>query len=223
MYMKFILAEDKKAGERALAARLIDALSMGPVLWLVPGGSNIPISVDVMQSLPEKLQTNLVIALTDERYGAPNHPDSNWLQLTEAGFKPGRAAVITPLSSDPLPLAQAIARYEKNLAQAFQKAGVIIGQFGIGADGHIAGILPGSSAVKDTNLVASYEAPDFTRITLTPTALAHLQAAYVFAYGEAKEPALSQLRDENLSITEQPSQILKQLPEVYIYNDQLED
>jgi hypothetical protein len=50
-----------------------------------------------------------------------------------------------------------------------------------------------------------------------------LTAAYVFAFGDAKREALQQLRDESLSLDDQPAQIIKQLPEAYVYSDQLSD
>lgn len=220
--MEFIYSESTQEGMRALAARLGDELSQRPVLWLLSGGSNIPVSVDVMRVLPEQLQPNLTIALTDERYGAPNHPDSNWLQLTEAGFQPGNSKIIPVLSSEARPLAQVVASYEKRLKQALDDAGIVIGQFGIGADGHTAGILQHSSAVADENLVCGYQAPDFARITLTPSAIRQVNAAYIFAFGAEKQSALEDLRTKEVTVAEQPAQLLKEINEVRIYTDQKE-
>lgn len=219
--MEFIRISDLNTGERALAARLANELSERRVLWLVPGGSNIPISVIVMNSLPKKLQANLTVALTDERYGAPNHLDSNWLQLREAGFRPGVAKIIPVLGNRPMPLGETITAYEKNLKQALDEVDLVIGQFGIGPDGHIAGILPNSSAAIDKNLVCGYQAPTFTRITLTPAGFKYVDAAYVFAFGDEKLQTLQNLLDKNLPIAKQPSQILKTIEEVYVYNDQI--
>lgn len=207
----------------ALTQRLKQELSGHKrVLWLVPGGSNIPLSVQVMRELAPETHANLAIMLTDERYGLLNHPDSNTLQLTEAGFDPGTATVIPVLTADNLSLEATCARYNQAISTAFDNADVIVGQFGMGADGHIAGMLPGSPAVNSKDLVAGYDAGNFIRITLTAKALKHVDVAYVFAYGDAKHEALTKLKTKKLTLKEQPAQVLKQMPESYMYNDQVE-
>ena len=47
-------------------------------------------------------------------------------------------------------------------------------------------------------------------------------AAYVFAFGADKKPALENLLT-NIDLIVQPAQILKSLPEAYVYNDQVGD
>ncbi|HSW37053.1 MAG TPA: 6-phosphogluconolactonase [Candidatus Saccharimonadales bacterium] len=219
--MQFVKTEGWQAGTQALSKRLTEELKAGKkVLWLVPGGSNIPASVAIMNNLPVELTENLAILLTDERYGLPGHPDSNFKQLHDAGFNPQQATFIPALVEN-LKLQDTTQRYEELVQQAFAHAEVTIGQFGIGPDGHIAGILPRSPATNSNSLVASYEAPPFVRLTMTFEALRRLQVAYAFVFGAEKRAALDKLKAEDLTLAEQPSQILKQLPEAYIYNDQI--
>lgn len=221
--MRFVRTEGWDKGTQALAKRLQTELKKNvPVLWLVCGGSNIPASVEVMKTLPDDATQNLAIMLTDERYGEVGHIHSNAKQLMDKGFA-SKQAIFVPALVPGHSLQETKIRYEEAVRRAFAHAKVIIAQFGIGADGHIAGILPHSPAAASTDWVAAYETDEHTRITLTFEALRHITAAYAFVFGEEKKPALLQLRDEALDLADEPSQILKELSEAYVYNDQLSD
>jgi 6-phosphogluconolactonase/glucosamine-6-phosphate isomerase/deaminase len=210
-------------GAEPLLERLTKELEGGKhVMWLVPGGSNIPLSVTVMNGLPEEHTKHLTIYLTDERYGEIDHPDSNSRQLREAGFDPKNARMVNVLARD-LNLEETCEQYGMSIAAAFEAADVVIAQMGMGADGHICGILPGSPAVDSDKLIVGYVTENFTRITLTPKALKKfVAAAYVYAFGESKKEALGNLLLKNLPLSEQPAQVLKKLPEAYVYNDQIQ-
>jgi 6-phosphogluconolactonase/glucosamine-6-phosphate isomerase/deaminase len=220
--LKFCKISDGQAAAKMLSARLTKELTAKKrVLWLVSGGSNIAIEVAVMQRLPANLQPYLAIMLTDERYGKFGHKNSNLQQLYDAGFAPGKATVVPVLMPEYLSLDDCVARYRAVVEAVLANADIIIAQFGIGADGHIAGLLPGSAALKVPRLVDGFEAKDFMRVTLTPPALKRISVAFAFVYGRAKREALKNLRDKNLPLAEQPAQILKQIPEAYVYNDQI--
>ncbi len=107
------------------------------------------------------------------------------------------------------------------LADAFAHHDAVVAQFGIGADGHVAGMLPHSPAVEAAALVAGYESKPFVRISMTPPAIAHVQAAYTFVFGEAKKEAVSNLQTKELTLADEPCQILKTIPESYFYSDQV--
>lgn len=220
--MELIRIASMEEGAAPLGERLLKELGAGKkVLWLVPGGSNIPLSVKVMESIPAHQSKNLSIYLTDERYGDIDHADSNTRQLSEAGFDPKDARMVNVLAHG-LGLEQTCEQYAMSVSAAFGAADVVIAQMGMGADGHICGILPGSPAVDSKKLVVGYVTETFTRITLTPQALKnHVQAAYVFAFGEGKKEALSNLL-KDVPLSDQPAQIIKKLPESYVYNDQME-
>jgi 6-phosphogluconolactonase/glucosamine-6-phosphate isomerase/deaminase len=190
------------------------------VLWLVPGGSSIVIAAAVCKALSDKPLENLYVTLTDERYGPVGHADSNWRQLAEAGFDlsfPHAAPVLTGTDR-----AATTAAYAKTLQQFFDETDYKLGFFGIGPDGHTAGMLPGSLAVSATELTASYDAGNFERITITTPAVARLDEAVVYATGEAKWPVLDQLQQER-PLAEQPAQALKQVPKLTIFNDHIGD
>ena len=222
--MQFILTPDTATATSDLQARLLQELSAGKkVVWLVSGGSNIDISVAIMANIPGPLQSLLTVMFIDERYGPVGHADSNFEQLIRRGFEP-EAATLIPLLQAGLSLEATALAYGEVLQLELTESNVVIAQLGIGGDGHTAGILPQSQAAKDgTDLVTSYNTDQFDRITLTFTGLRSVTAAYVLAYGGSKKDALLRLQQTEVALAEQPAQIYRQIPESYIYNDQIGD
>ncbi len=204
-----------------LTKRLLRDLADGKrVLWLVSGGSNIPVSAQIMGNISPRLQQKLSIMLADERYGVPDHIDSNWDQLLRGGFR-SRKAKLLPVLKAGLNFEQTVNRYEKLAKQAFSNSDSIVAQLGIGESGSIAGILPDSPATEETkSWVVGYQSTPFLRLTLSFMAFRHISAAYAFAFGSMKHLTLTSLRNRSLLLVEQPAQILKQLPEAYVYSDQ---
>lgn len=188
------------------------------VLWLVCGGSSITKIAAAAHGIPSGLSAKLHILLTDERYGEPGHKDSNYQQLLAAGFDP-KQGVFLPTLQPKLSLAKTAAVYGAVFQKEASEAGYIIATFGIGPDSHIAGILPHSPAAGAKELAAGYDAGQFKRLTLTFPALQRIDAAYAFAYGEAKKPALTKLRDTKAELIDAPCQVLQAIPESYVYND----
>ena len=220
--MKYLLTTGWEDGVAALTECLVGKLAAKEqVLWLVSGGSNIPASVSIIKNISLELRQNLKIMLIDERYGPVGHADSNFAQLLRSGFA-GENAPLLPVLYAGLSLEQTVQRYEETVKAAFAEATYAVAQLGMGEDGHIAGILPNSPAAHElTALVSGYESGDLTRITLTFPAVRQLSSAYVFAFGTTKHQALGALMHQRLSLTAQPAQVLKELPQVYLYNDQL--
>lgn len=223
--MNYVPSTDPEKGTELLAKDISDSLSLGrKVFWLLSGGTNVPISVEVMKRVRSTvsldLLKNLSISLVDERYGPQGHVDSNWQQLIAAGFDFSGANQLPVLRG--LSLENTVDVYKKTIEKALQNGVRSIGQFGIGADGHTAGVLPFTSAVSDTNAACSYKTPAFYRITMTLSSIKNLCAAYTFAFGEGKKQTLKLLRSSATPLTEQPAQILKSIPESSIFSDQWE-
>jgi len=221
------LHEGQTAAVRAIAARIAEELTTGKrVLWLVGGGGNASREVEVMALVRKRAEAQLgglAILPTDERYGSPGHPDSTIQRLRRAGLEPGNATLVDVLMHN-LPFDQTLSFYTDVTATAFANAGVIIGQFGLGNDGRIAGVVPdGPAAAADEVTVAGYQWQDHAQLTLTPAALAQMQVAYVLAYGQAKKRVLERLQANTDTLTSLPAKSLYQIPEVYVYNDQLEN
>jgi 6-phosphogluconolactonase len=219
--MQFKYSSDWDKGIADLTERLVRELGQGKVLWLLSGGSNVKASVEIMNSITSPLSENLSVLLVDERYGPAGHSDSNWQQLLEAGFQ-SKQATAWPVLTDNLSFTETATKYNELARQRLDEAGVVIAQLGIGSDGHIAGILPGSSAANEEKAtVVGYDSETYQRLTMTFPALEQIDVAYVFAFGQSKAEALKQLHDKQLPRQQQPAQVLRNLPEAYIYNDQI--
>ena len=60
----------------------------------------------------------------------------------------------------------------------------------------------------------------FKRLTITPTLfIKKLTVAYAMAFGETKKKAITDLVDSDLLLDQEPAQLLKSLPEAYLYSD----
>lgn len=186
------------------------------VLWLVPGGSAIKVAVKATELISEKHPDKLSISLTDERYGELGHKDSNWQQLEDSGFSLN-GAKLHPVIKDK-DFQTTSDSYDRYIERELKRSDYKIALFGMGADGHIAGILPNSEAHNAQSYVASYETPQYKRITITKKAILELDEAVVFAIGKPKWRALDEL-EKNMPINYQPAQILKEIPSVYVFND----
>lgn len=220
------LREKPESAERAIAATICEGLLAGKrVLWLVSGGSNIAIEKNVMDLVRNHADDKLgglAILPIDERYGAPGHQDSNAAQLKAAGFDPGKAMFVDVLMHD-LPFDQTVSLYTEVASTALANAGLVIGQFGMGADGHIAGIKPDSPATEeDDSTVAGYEWSDYLRMTLMPAALRQVSVGFLVAYGADKKQPLERLQHGTASFKQLPAMLLHEIQEVYVYNDSLE-
>lgn len=200
-----------------LVKTLSEKLEHGPVLWLVSGGSAVAVEASVAKRLKAAKLKNLTVSPTDERLGPVGHPNSNWFQLTEKGFDlPG--ATLSPIltgggSQDD---AEAFAHFlERQLASDSYK----IGFFGIGPDGHTAGI-PARHAEILSGLAALYEAGAFQRISMTPAAIGRLDEAVVYAVGEAKWPVLDKFKPET-SASDMSAVALFRVSKLIVFNDHL--
>jgi len=218
--MQFINSTDAREGIKSLAKKIISQLNSGKrVLWLIPGGSNIPITVDVMnivhQSVKPDYLRGLSITLTDERYGPENHPDSNWKHFIDGGLN------ITGIKACPVlsnkSFSETIVQYGTMTEKLMKESDIIVGQFGMGSDGHIAGILPHTVAVSETGPTSGYESGKFKRITLTFPILRQIDFAYLFVSEASKKIAIENLKKDTISLDDQPAQILKEIKSSYIY------
>jgi 6-phosphogluconolactonase/glucosamine-6-phosphate isomerase/deaminase len=220
--MEFV-KEQQAAAAQAIAARITTELRHGQrVLWLVSGGSNVEAEVAIMDAVRQAAADRLpglAILPMDERYGPLGHEHSNSQALRAAGFDPGAAVWMDVLVHN-VEFEPTVSFYNEVASTLLANAGVVIGQFGIGADGHVAGILPHSPSVDaDEVIVAGYDWSDYPRLTLTPTALQRLDVGYVLAYGSVKQRALDRLQTRSEPLDALPATLLYDIPEVYIYTD----
>jgi len=191
------------------------------VLWLLSGGSGITIAVEVSKRLKLLDLSRLSVSLTDERFGIINHDNENWKQLLDAGFILPKANLYRPLiGKDIVPTTVAFGDW---LFTQLENSDFKIGIFGIGIDGHTAGIKPRSSAVSSPNLTASFIGSDFARITITFPVIKQLDMAIIQVSGKNKLPIIHSLFTNSQSLDNQPAQIFKELPHATLYTDNKEN
>jgi len=224
--MLFIKVTSPKGGQAYLTKALAEALNKGlRVGWLISGGSNAALASDIRRSLPSNKLGYLKIALVDERYGRLGHSDSSFTKLQAAGFDFSGVDFRPIITSDDLNFQQTLSNYEHQIQDIFEGTDIVFGQFGIGSDGHTAGILPHSpAAVSGEQLVIGYKGADFERITISFKAISLINEAYVFAFGEDKLRALSLLGSRDIALDDQPAQIFRQSGgKSFIINDMIGD
>lgn len=187
------------------------------VLWLSSGGSNIEITVDIANQLKQVDTTNLYFSLVDERYGTVSHKDENWQQLIDSGFELPQANLYRPLISQPID--ETTKHFSEWLNERLNQVDYRLGLFGIGSDGHTAGIKAGSDAVSSNLLVAHYNWDDFERITITPVAIKKLDEIVTRAIGTDKYPTIKQLIESDLPVGTQPAQVLKLAKKSILFTD----
>lgn len=212
---------NSEGAARAIAHGLDRALkSQLKILWLLSGGSNIPIQLDALKQLKHATHHNLTISLIDERFVTLDSPNSNWHALLDGGLNGERARLEPPIIDWDLNLQEAAHDWAIRLGRRIAEADLVVGQFGIGEDGHTAGILPHTPGVHEHDkLVLGYEAKDFQRLTTTPALFKQLGLAIGVAMGEGKKLILECLPTD-VSPDDQPAQLLLLAHELIMYTDQ---
>jgi 6-phosphogluconolactonase/glucosamine-6-phosphate isomerase/deaminase len=216
--MRFYKVSDQETVAQKLAQAIAIHIKKGEkVFWLTGGGSAVAVAVQTSRLL-NKIDglERLAFTLTDERFGKTGHSDSNWQQLIDAGFSLPESKLIPVLNGNDIE--STTKDFSQILEEQFKKADYVIGLFGIGTDGHTAGILPNSPATQAEGFATSYTTPEFKRITMTFQAIKQVDEVLLYATGEHKHKMLDRLEQE-IRLNEQPAQILKQISQFSIYND----
>lgn len=195
---------------------LTERLSSGQtVLWLISGGSAIELEAEISRRLQEVDTSNLTVALMDERYESVGHKDENWQKLLNAGFSLPQANTYRTLTG--ADRQETARQFDVFLKKSLQNANYAIGLFGIGTDGHTAGIKPNSPGVDDSRLVVEYVGDDFERITITTEAIKRLDEAVLYVRGHEKDAQIEKLLHEDIDVRKQPAQILKAVPKSSLF------
>lgn len=183
------------------------------VLWLLPGGSATKVAVRARQLIgPLNKNEVLHVALTDERYGEKDHLDSNALQLIDAGFDIKGLKLHTPLKGYDIKVTSL--RYDDTIEKIHKEVDATIGLFGMGSDGHTAGLLPGNPLMNSSASVGYFEGFDFQRITITPNFLRKIDKIVLYAVGEPKWSIIKKIKT-----TQKPVSCLLQAKSLTVYSD----
>ncbi len=215
--MKYIHATDTEPVIQYLTDTLSSHLAKGEkVLWILSGGSGGKVCAEVSKRLTGSLD-NLITTLSDERYVPFGDIDENWQQLIDGGFSVPGATTYRPIAGkNRATTAKELGDFIK---KAIDEADYKIGLFGIGTDGHIAGLKPETSAVNAAGWTTDFTGDDFQRITMTFDAIKHLDEVILQAMGPDKTNVIEALLYQDLPITEQPAQILKSFDKSILFTD----
>ena len=189
------------------------------VLWLLSGGSSLEVATIASKSkrLKDIDLSKLYVSMTDERYGPIGHNDENWQQLLNSGFDmPGANLYRLLIGQD---IESTTAAFNNWLETQFAAADYKLGIFGLGVDGHTAGIKPHSSATESIDLAVSYKSNDFERITISFFAIEQLDEAVIQASGDSKQLIVNQITYDGFPLKDQPAQILKKIPLTTLYTN----
>ena len=182
------------------------------ILLLLSGGSAIVVATN----LSLNLNTNVSIALLDERYGDPMHLDSNAKQLMDAGFDMQNAKTITVLEGDSIQ--ETTDRFSRDLIEAKESADLVVAIAGIGPDGHTSGVLPHTVGVSSEKSVEHYDGGTYQRITTTLTFIKEIDHTFIYAVGENKWPAIKQMLEPG-PLEDIPARVYTEAKAVTLYTD----
>lgn len=122
----------------------------------------------------------------DERCVLPEHPESNYGMAMRTLFEQGIpvGCSVFRMEAEDENREEATKRYEDRLPD---KIDILL--LGVGEDGHIASIFPGSVALQEKKrkvLAITGPKPPYDRFTITPPVITRASAIFVLAIGEAK-------------------------------------
>lgn len=122
----------------------------------------------------------------DERCVPPDHPESNYGMAMRTLFQRGvpTGCSVFRMEADNSNREAAAMRYGEALPD---RVDVLL--LGVGDDGHIASLFPGSAALQETDrrvVPVIGPKPPHERLTITPPVIAHAKLVFVLAIGAAK-------------------------------------
>ena len=188
---------------RAVAQALVDAVSARTRFTIALSGGGTPQSLyrllasDFREQIPwDRIQ----LFWSDERYVAPDHPDSNVGMLRKELIDrvPIPEANVHAPRTDLDDAEEAARLYEddvrRSLGPELRFDWMLLG---LGADGHVASLFPGSAAAaeRDRLVVAVSDSPKppRVRLTMTPALINLSRDIHMLVAGASKRNALERL------------------------------
>lgn len=229
--MKTHISEQPAHDASAYIAQKISDHKEQHILFLISGGS----SLSIAQELPKEIyNSQITVSTTDERF-TKDLQGNNFLQLqqttffTEAGDTGFSTIATVPKDGEShSDFALRIQQEFENLYKVYPNT-YTIGLFGIGEDGHTAGIFPKS----ETDFQLTYRTNDFyipivqegilypQRTTLTPAFIEDkIDDVVLFAVGSNKcDNILNYMHNKNFKQSEIPALIPASHPESILFTD----
>lgn len=161
---------------------------------MLTGGRSAERLYGVWSEFPEfQLLKGVRFYFGDERCVPADHPESNYGMAMRSLFRRGVPAgcAVFPMDGADPDCEAAARRYDKTLPE---KVDVLL--LGVGEDGHIASLFPGSEALREAGRrVVPIVGPKLPheRLTITPPVINRAGSIFVLAAGAAKAAVLSDL------------------------------
>jgi 6-phosphogluconolactonase/glucosamine-6-phosphate isomerase/deaminase len=233
---------DKFASD--VAQTVNQKLTEGEVILFLSGGSVISTYNLLAERLDSELVSNLSLVMADDRMFEPNsmscglttlntniNANQIILETKLIDFVEANSGSFLRFDSQLSPK-EATEKFENQLGSKLESANSKIGIFGIGADGHTAGIKPifnkseFSEKFEDSRkLVTFFEANDYPfRATTSIEMIKNIDQYFIYSCGSKKEDILTKLKqtdttDKNYTLHEFPAQIFANT-DAKIYTDQ---
>lgn len=234
-FMRIVTCRSSDEAASDLAGRISDCLrryESSPVLLLLSGGSALEV-VDRLAVLDR--MDRITVSMMDERFD-PTGECGNFSRLSRTvwfgrAMAAGMQAIPTETLEGDTP---------ESLAERFEQAivswlsahpqGKIVALFGMGDDGHTAGIFPDDDSARfedrfeESSLVLAYHVENAAcskdRITVTFTLMRKIDHGFAYVCGEGKRPALERLRGDIHELTNRlPAALWKELRDMTVMTD----
>lgn len=175
------------------------------------GGNTVAPVYEHLAALPSVSQTWNAVSFYfgDERAVAPDHPDSNYRLAWETLLSriPVARARIHRMEAERPDLDQAAREYDALLPEALDLL-----LLGVGADGHVASLFPGSPPLEENRrrvMPAFGGMPRVARLTVTPKVLAQARKILVMVSGASKQAAVARALEGPVDIRGCPAQLVR--------------
>lgn len=173
---------------------------------MLTGGRSAELLYTAWAELPVFRQmTGVQFYFGDERCVPPDHPENNYRMAMRTLFKQGvpvGCSVFRMEAEDPDREAAAL-RYDEVLPD---KVDLLL--LGVGEDGHIASLFPGSVALQEGSWrvvpICGSKLP-YERLTITPPVIAQAKSIFVLATGEAKAQVLVKAQQVQVDFDNMPA------------------
>ena len=236
-----------------IATALVDAVERrGRADWVTTGGSALVKRYQRLAAPPlvDTIPWDKVhVWWTDDRYVPRDHPLSNvkpfddvllGIADAEEGTAGGRAGVPIPIENiHPFRTGESIGRGTGAAACAAELAAELRAAdlpqedgwpvfdlivLGVGGDGHILSVFPGSTAFDSTELALAIPAPTHIephveRVTLNPAIVEVARQLLVVVHGEEKAPVLADVFGAERDPRRWPSQLARRASAVWILDE----
>lgn len=229
---KFSNANDAAAAAGQALNNLLTSAKDQPVLLMLAAGSSLAILKEIN---PDLLAANLKISMLDERFSLDSKIN-NFLQLQQTRFyrtaEFAECGFIGTAARPGESREEFAARWEKSLRQwkLENPEGKIFATFGMGPDGHIAGIFPypedaakfdglfmGNEWLTAYSATGKHQYPE--RVTATPAFFKLINAATAYITGQEKQAVFDRLKKKQNSAFELPAMFFWEIKNLEIFTD----